>query len=83
MYGSLVEADRLCHALLAQNTFSCGIPEPCIELAEELEEIIALHDASFVAAVILEPVSVSSGVIIPPDGYLNAYGRSATYMRFS
>lgn len=70
MYGSLVEADHLRHTLLAENTFSRGIPGQGIELAEELEEIIALHDASNVAAVILEPVSVSGGVIIPPDGYL-------------
>ncbi len=70
MYGSLVEADHLRHTLLAENTFSRRIPGQGIELAEELEEIIALHDASNVAAVFLDPVSVSGGVIIPPDGYL-------------
>lgn len=71
MYGSLVEADHLLrHTLLAEFTFSRGIPGQGIELAEELEEIIALHDASNVAAVTLEPVSVSGGVIIPPEGYL-------------
>lgn len=70
MYGSLVEADHVRHTLLAEFTFSRGIPGQGIELAEELEEIIALHDASSVAAVTLEPVSVSGGVIIPPAGYL-------------
>ncbi len=51
---------------MRKTRFWRGIPEQGIELAEELEEIIALHDASSVAAVILEPVIV----IIPPDGYL-------------
>src|SRR5690606_24467841 len=50
--------------------FSKGLPEYGIELAEDLERMVALHDASTIAAVIIEPISGSAGVVIPPDGYL-------------
>ncbi|MFX7063770.1 aminotransferase class III-fold pyridoxal phosphate-dependent enzyme, partial [Acinetobacter baumannii] len=45
-------------------------PEYGAHLAEELERIVALHDASTIAAVIVEPVAGSTGVLIPPKGYL-------------
>ena len=56
---------------LSQNYFSKGQPEHGVELADELEErIIARHDASNIAAVIVDPVSASGGVLVPPKGYL-------------
>ncbi|HAK50354.1 MAG TPA: aspartate aminotransferase family protein, partial [Gammaproteobacteria bacterium] len=47
-----------------------GLPQSGAELANELEDIITLHDASNVAAVIVEPIAGSAGVIVPPAGYL-------------
>jgi beta-alanine--pyruvate transaminase len=55
---------------LARNAFSRGEPEHGAELADALERIVALHDASTIAAVIVEPVAGSAGVLIPPRGYL-------------
>ena len=46
------------------------VPEHGAELADELERIVALHDASTIAAVIVEPVAGSTGVLLPPKGYL-------------
>ncbi|MEX8517066.1 MAG: aspartate aminotransferase family protein [Leptothrix sp. (in: b-proteobacteria)] len=54
----------------ARNAFSIGQPEHGIELADDLERLIALHDASTIAAVIVEPVAGSTGVLLPPQGYL-------------
>jgi beta-alanine--pyruvate transaminase len=54
----------------ARNAFSRGQPEHGAEFADDLEKLIALHDASTIAAVIVEPVSGSTGVLIPPKGYL-------------
>ncbi|UOV06043.1 aspartate aminotransferase family protein [Pseudoxanthomonas sp. F37] len=55
---------------VARNAFSKGLPAHGIELAEDLERQIALYDASTIAAVIVEPISGSAGVVIPPQGYL-------------
>jgi beta-alanine--pyruvate transaminase len=55
---------------LAEMAFSRGQPKWGAHLAEELERIIALHDPSTVAAVIVEPMQGSGGVIVPPAGYL-------------
>jgi beta-alanine--pyruvate transaminase len=55
---------------LAKNAFSRGMPEHGAQLAEELERIVTLHDASNIAAVIIEPLAGSTGVLIPPKGYL-------------
>jgi beta-alanine--pyruvate transaminase len=55
---------------LAKNAFTRGEPEHGMNLADELERIVALHDASTIAAVIVEPVAGSTGVLIPPKGYL-------------
>ena len=46
------------------------MPAHGVELAEQLEELVALHDASNIAAVIVEPFAGSAGVIVPPAGYL-------------
>ncbi len=54
----------------ARNAFSRGVPEHGAHLADELERIVALHDASNIAAVIIEPIAGSTGVLIPPRGYL-------------
>jgi beta-alanine--pyruvate transaminase len=54
----------------ARNAFSRGQPAHGAEFADELERIIALHDASNVAAVIVEPMAGSAGVLVPPVGYL-------------
>ena len=63
--------DHMRHTLdIGRNAFSRGLPEYGIELAEDLERMVALHDASTIAAVIIEPISGSAGVVIPPDGYL-------------
>jgi beta-alanine--pyruvate transaminase len=69
-FGQAVEADHLPHTLLAKNAFSRGMPPHGAELADELLRLIQLHDASNIAAVIVEPFAGSAGVIIPPAGYL-------------
>src|SRR5687767_11756347 len=54
----------------ARNAFSRGQPAHGAELADDLERLCALHDPSTIAAVIVEPVSGSAGVLVPPKGYL-------------
>lgn len=54
----------------ARNAFSRGMPAHGAEFADELERLIALHDASNIAAVIVEPLAGSAGVLAPPVGYL-------------
>jgi beta-alanine--pyruvate transaminase len=64
-------ADHLPHTHdLARNAFSRGLPEHGAQLADELERLIALHDAATIAAVIVEPIAGSTGVLLPPRGYL-------------
>ncbi len=72
MFGALLPGvDHLPHTHnLEHNAYSRGLPEWGLELADELEDIIALHDASTIAAVIVEPVAGSAGVLLPPAGYL-------------
>ncbi|MGV3651904.1 MAG: aspartate aminotransferase family protein [Devosia sp.] len=72
MFGTLLTGvDHLPHTHnLAKNAFSRGQPEHGAELADELERIVTLHDPSTIAAVIIEPVAGSTGVLIPPKGYL-------------
>ncbi len=70
LFGQAVDADHLSHTLLEENAFSRGIPLNGWHLADELNELIALHDASNIAAVIVEPMAGSAGVIPPPAGYL-------------
>jgi beta-alanine--pyruvate transaminase len=72
-FGSsmLPGVDHLSHTLdLGHNAFSRGLPHYGLHLANELERLIALHDAATIAAVIVEPISCSAGVILPPVGYL-------------
>ncbi len=70
MFGLGIDADHLRHTLLAENAFSRGLPDKGAELADKLEEIVALHDPSTIAAVIVEPFSGSAGVIVPPKDYM-------------
>jgi beta-alanine--pyruvate transaminase len=71
-FGALVSGvDHIRHTHdIAKNAFSKGEPEHGAELADDLERLVALHDASTIAAVIVEPVACSTGVLIPPKGYL-------------
>ena len=69
-FGQGIESDHLRHTMLPQNRFCRGMPQEGAELADELNEMIALHDASTIAAVIVEPMAGSAGVIPPPAGYL-------------
>jgi beta-alanine--pyruvate transaminase len=73
VFGNLLATvDHLQHTHnLSQNSFSRGQPAWGAELANELEtRIVALHDASNIAAVIVEPMAGSTGVLVPPKGYL-------------
>lgn len=71
-FGSLLAGvDHLPHThRLEHNAFSRKQPEWGAHLADELQRIVAVHDASNIAAVIVEPVAGSTGVLIPPKGYL-------------
>ncbi|TMQ11933.1 MAG: aspartate aminotransferase family protein [Deltaproteobacteria bacterium] len=73
-FGQGVEAAHLPHTQMAQHdkahAFTRGMPQRGAELADELLKLIALHDASNIAAVIVEPFAGSAGVVIPPAGYL-------------
>ena len=70
--GQLLPAvDHLPHTHnLEKNAYSRGQPEWGAHLADDLEKLVALHDASNIAAVIIEPVAGSTGVLLPPKGYL-------------
>jgi beta-alanine--pyruvate transaminase len=73
-FGQTIEADHLPHTQMAQydagKAFTRGLPADGAALADELLRLIQLHDASNIAAVIVEPMSGSAGVIPPPVGYL-------------
>ena len=71
-YGNLLTGvDHLPHTHDPKlNAFSKGVPDHGAELADNLERLVALHDASTIAAVIVEPVAGSTGVLVPPKGYL-------------
>ena len=72
MFGNMLSGvDHIRHTHdPARNAFSVGQPEHGAELADDLERLCALHDPSTIAAVIVEPVSGSAGVYLPPKGYL-------------
>ena len=71
-FGTLLSGvDHIRHTHdLARNAFTRGQPEQGAEAADDLERLVALHDASTIAAVIVEPVAGSAGVYVPPKGYL-------------
>jgi beta-alanine--pyruvate transaminase len=72
MFGAMLAGvDHIRHTHdPARNAFSAGQPAHGAELADDLERLVALHDASTIAAVIVEPVAGSTGVLVPPQGYL-------------
>jgi beta-alanine--pyruvate transaminase len=74
LFGQAVEADHIPHTQLAlydkAHAFTRGQPKDGAHLANELIRLIQLHDASNIAAVIVEPFAGSAGVVIPPAGYL-------------
>ncbi len=72
MFGAMLAGvDHLPHTHnLEHNAFSRGLPAWGAHLADELERLVALHDASTIAAVIVEPIGGSTGVLMPPQGYL-------------
>jgi len=72
MFGTLLTGvDHMPHTHVpGKNAFTRGEPEHGGDIASELERIVTLHDASTVAAVIVEPIAGSTGVLIPPKGYL-------------
>jgi beta-alanine--pyruvate transaminase len=69
---TLAGVDHLRHPLdITRNAFTRGLPQRGGELADELEQrLLALHDPATIAAVIVEPIQGSTGVILPPQGYL-------------
>lgn len=70
-FPTLNGTDHLRHTHdLARNAFTKGQPEHGAELADDLERLVALHGAETIAACIVEPVAGSTGVLIPPKGYL-------------
>jgi beta-alanine--pyruvate transaminase len=70
-FGNLIAVDHLPHTHdLARNRHCRGLPANGVDFADHLERIVALHDASNIAAVIVEPVSGAGGVLVPPAGYL-------------
>jgi beta-alanine--pyruvate transaminase len=72
MFGTMLPGvDHLPHThSIEHNAYSRGLPAWGAHLADELENIVALHDASTIAAVIIEPIAGSAGVLLPPEGYL-------------
>ncbi|SKB67559.1 aspartate aminotransferase family protein [Sphingopyxis flava] len=69
--GGLPGTDHLRHTHdLARNAFSRGFPQHGAELADDLERLVGLHGAETIAAVIVEPMAGSTGVLLPPAGYL-------------
>jgi len=71
LFGQTVDADHISHTVLEENRFSRGMPDKGAHLAGELEQLVMLHDASNIAAVVVEPMSGTAGVLPPPQGYLN------------
>ncbi|MFC6633381.1 aspartate aminotransferase family protein [Microbulbifer taiwanensis] len=70
-FGQPVKSNHMRHTLdIERNAFSRGLPEHGVELAEDLERLVAFHGADQIAAVIVEPFAGAGGVILPPKGYL-------------
>jgi beta-alanine--pyruvate transaminase len=77
-FTSLPGVDHLRHTHLPENAFSIGQPLHGADLADDLERMVALHGAETIAAVIVEPLAGSTGVLVPPVGYLERLRALAT-----
>ena len=77
-FPTLPNIDHLRHTHDARNLFSRGLPEHGAELADDLERLVQLHGAETIAAVIVEPLAGSTGVLLPPKGYLERLREIAT-----
>ncbi|MBA4758891.1 aspartate aminotransferase family protein [Sphingosinicella sp.] len=79
VFPTLPGADHLRHTHdPARNAFSQDLPEHGAELADDLERLVGLHGAETIAAVIVEPMAGSTGVLLPPKGYLERLREIAT-----
>lgn len=79
MFPTLNGTDHLRHTHdLARNAFSPELPEHGAELADDLERLVQLHGAETIAAVIVEPIAGSTGVLLPPSNYLERLREIAT-----
>ncbi len=70
LFGEVLEADHLSHTMLPENAFTRGMPSHGAHLADELEAVAERYGADTIAAVIVEPMGGSAGVLPPPQGYL-------------
>jgi beta-alanine--pyruvate transaminase len=79
IFPQLPGTDHIRHTHdISRNAFSRGLPEYGVELADDLERLVALHGAETIAAVIVEPVAGSTGVLVPPSGYLERLRKICT-----
>ena len=79
VFPSLPGTDHMRHTHdLTRNSFCAGLPAHGVELADDLERLVQLHGAETIAAVIVEPVAGSTGVLLPPTGYLERLREIAT-----
>ena len=70
LFGEVLEADHLSHTMLPENAFTRGMPSHGAHLADELEAVVERYGGDTIAAVIVEPMGGSAGVLPPPQGYL-------------
>jgi beta-alanine--pyruvate transaminase len=70
LFGEVLETDHLSHTMLPENAFTRGMPTHGAHLADELEVLVERYGADTIAAVIVEPMGGSAGVLPPPQGYL-------------
>lgn len=70
LFGEVLETDHLSHTMLPENAFTRGMPTHGAHLADELEALVGRYGAETIAAVIVEPMGGSAGVLPPPQGYL-------------
>lgn len=70
LFGEVLETDHLAHTVLPENVFTRGMPSHGAHMADELETLVQTYGADTIAAVIVEPMGGSAGVLPPPVGYL-------------